>query len=145
MGTLKLGKHGDATAFQSDITVQGVSQELHKYGFQKYGNGAIYNGRTGRLMDARVFIGPTYYQRLKHMVDEKVHSRARGPVAVLTRQPTEGRAREGGLRFGEMERDCMISHGAAAFLKEALLNRSDRYEVHVCNLCGLIAIANLKK
>jgi len=92
-----------------------------------------------------VYLGPTYYQRLKHMVDDKIHSRARGPVQILTRQPVEGRSRDGGLRFGEMERDCMISHGIAGFLKERLFEASDAYRLHVCDICGLTAIANLKK
>ncbi|KAL3848853.1 hypothetical protein ACJIZ3_010735 [Penstemon smallii] len=105
----------------------------------------MYNGHTGRPLTAMIFLGPTYYQRLKHMVDDKIHSRGRGPVQILTRQPAEGRSRDGGLRFGEMERDCMIAHGAAHFLKERLFDQSDAYRVHVCERCGLMAISNLKK
>lgn len=92
-------------------------QELHDLGYQNKGFERMYSGFTGRPLEALVFLGPTYYQRLKHMVDDKVHSRARGQVTNLVRQPMEGRSREGGLRFGEMERDCIISHGAASFLK----------------------------
>lgn len=138
------GDEGDATPFTS-VTVDAIAKTLHKCGYQQHGNEVLYNGHTGRRMDAQIFLGPTYYQRLKHMVDDKIHSRARGPVQILTRQPAEGRSRDGGLRFGEMERDCMISHGSAQFLKERLFDQSDAYRVHVCDICGLIAIANLKK
>ncbi|CAI5462463.1 unnamed protein product [Closterium sp. Yama58-4] len=139
-----MGKEGDATPF-TDVTVDNLSRTLHKCGYQMRGFERMYNGHTGRPLQAMIFLGPTYYQRLKHMVDDKIHSRGRGPVQILTRQPAEGRSRDGGLRFGEMERDCMIAHGAAAFLKERLFDHSDAYRVHVCEICGLIAIANLKK
>ncbi|CAN4084059.1 unnamed protein product [Withania somnifera] len=139
-----MGKEGDATPF-TDVTVDNISKALHKCGYQMRGFETMYNGHTGRRLTAMIFLGPTYYQRLKHMVDDKIHSRGRGPVQILTRQPAEGRSRDGGLRFGEMERDCMIAHGAAHFLKERLFDQSDAYRVHVCERCGLIAIANLKK
>ena len=137
------GLESDATPF-TDVTVDSISEDLHKLGYQKYGNETVFNGFTGRKIDMLIFFGPTYYQRLKHMVDDKIFSRGRGPLQILTRQPTEGRARNGGLRFGEMERDCMISHGASLFLKERLVDVSDKYRVHVCQDCGLIAQADLK-
>ncbi|KAL8468811.1 hypothetical protein ACS0TY_031855 [Phlomoides rotata] len=139
-----MGKEGDATPF-TDVTVDNISKALHKCGYQMRGFETMYNGHTGRRLTSLIFLGPTYYQRLKHMVDDKIHSRGRGPVQILTRQPAEGRSRDGGLRFGEMERDCMIAHGAAHFLKERLFDQSDAYRIHVCEMCGLIAIANLKK
>jgi len=136
------GDEGDATPFNS-VTVDDISKLLQNFGYQKRGFEVMYNGQTGRRLESSIFLGPTYYQRLKHMVDDKIHSRARGPVALLTRQPMEGRARDGGLRFGEMERDCMISHGVASILKERLMEASDAYRIHVCDICGMIAIANL--
>ncbi|KAL4423802.1 hypothetical protein ABPG75_001103 [Micractinium tetrahymenae] len=139
-----MGKEGDATPFTS-VTVDNISAALHRCGYQSRGWEVMYNGHTGRQLQAQIFLNPTYYQRLKHMVDDKIHSRGRGPVQILTRQPVEGRARDGGLRFGEMERDCIISHGAAAFLKERLFDQSDAYRVHICSTCGLVAVANLKK
>jgi DNA-directed RNA polymerase II subunit RPB2 len=140
-----LGQEGDATPFMDDVNVEIISKELSKLGYQRHGNECLYNGHTGRPMDTLIFIGPTFYQRLKHMVDDKIHARSRGPVQMLTRQPLEGRAREGGLRMGEMERDCLISHGAANFLRDRLYANSDPYRVHVCDECGIIAIADLRQ
>lgn len=138
------GDEGDATPF-TDVTVEAISETLAKCGYQQRGFEVLYNGQTGQKMKANIFVGPTYYQRLKHMVDDKIHARARGPVQILTRQPVEGRARDGGLRFGEMERDCMISHGAAMFLRERLFDVSDAFQVHVCDICGLMCNADLTK
>ncbi|KAL3509905.1 hypothetical protein ACH5RR_029306 [Cinchona calisaya] len=139
-----MGKEGDATPF-TDVTVDNISKALHKCGYQMRGFERMYNGHTGRIMGDMIFMGPTYYQRLKHMVDDKIHSRGRGPVQILTRPAAEGRSRDGGLRFGEMERDCMIAHGAAHFLKERLFDQSDAYRVHICVHCGLIALSYPKK
>lgn len=139
------GLEGDATPF-TEVTVDAVSKLLREHGYQSRGFEIMYNGHTGRKLVAQCFFGPTYYQRLRHMVDDKIHARARGPVQILTRQPVEGRSRDGGLRFGEMERDCMIAHGAAAFMKERLMEASDAFRIHVCGVCGLMSvIANLKK
>jgi DNA-directed RNA polymerase II subunit RPB2 len=136
VGALR-GSEGDATPF-TDVTVDSISALLRDSGFQSRGFEVMYSGHTGRKLIGQVFLGPTYYQRLRHMVDDKIHARARGPVQILTRQPVEGRARDGGLRFGEMERDCMIAHGAANFLKERLFVVSDAYRVHLCEICGLM-------
>jgi DNA-directed RNA polymerase II subunit RPB2 len=133
------GMEGDGTPFISSFDVATVSSYLHEMGYQRSGNEVLYNGHTGRQMEAQLFLGPVYYQRLKHMVDDKVHSRSRGPTALLTRQPMEGRGKDGGLRFGEMERDCIISHGTAALLQERMFLNSDPYRVHICEACGLMA------
>lgn len=138
------GTEGDATPF-TKVTVEDIGKKLLEAGYQPHGWELMHNGHTGRPLEAQIFLGPTYYQRLKHMVDDKIHSRANGPVTMLTRQPLEGRARGGGLRFGEMERDCLISHGGANFIQERLMDMSDKSRVHVCDKCGLIAIADLKK
>jgi DNA-directed RNA polymerase II subunit RPB2 len=132
------GTIGDGTPFMG-VTPEKLSANLLKCGYAPSGSETLYNGMTGQKIDAQIFIGPTYYQRLKHLVIDKIHARARGPLQILTRQPLEGKAREGGLRFGEMERDVMISHGASAFLRERLYNLSDPYLIYVCDECGLIA------
>ena len=106
----------------------------------------MYNSRTGEQMPTTMFMGPTFYQRLKHMVDDKIHTRAaNGPVVLLTRQPAEGRAREGGLRLGGMEIECNWAHGTMLFLKERFMECSDNFRVHVCRQCGKMAIANPEK
>merc|ERR1712098_677115 len=138
------GEFGDSTPF-TRVNLKDVANKLHSLGLQRMGKEVMYNGHTGKRMPAQIFICPTYYQRLKHMVEDKIHSRARGPRTMLVRQPMEGRGRDGGLRFGEMERDCMIAHGACKFLKERLFCVSDAYRVHVCDLCGLFAVANIEK
>jgi len=97
---------------------------------------------TGESLPAYVFMGPIYYQKLKHMVQDKMHSRATGPRAILTRQPTEGRSRQGGLRLGEMERDCLIAYGASQLLLERLMLSSDAHEVDVCETCGMMGYQN---
>jgi len=135
------GEQGDGTPF-SHPTYEDVARELHELGFQKYGNEIMINGMTGEQIQCPIFIGPAYYQRLKHMVDDKIHARAKGRMTTLTRQPAEGRSKEGGLRFGEMERDCIISHGASRILQENLHDKSDPYQIPVCGNCGAIAIYN---
>ena len=139
------GQFQDSTAFAHDTSyIENIYSHLHAYGYQRYGSDILINGMTGHVMPHAIFVGPTYYQRLKHMVDDKIHSRNRGPVQILTRQPVEGRSRDGGLRTGEMERDAIISHGASAFMQDRLFYQSDAYRVHVCSQCGVLANADFK-
>jgi DNA-directed RNA polymerase beta subunit len=138
---LSLGLFGDGTSF-GDFEVKDICKELLKVGYEARGNELLYNGLTGEQIECSVFMGPVFYQRLKHMVNDKTHSRSIGPMVNLTRQPAEGRSRDGGLRFGEMERDCMVSHGASRFTQDRMYYSSDKYEVYVCKQCGLISAYN---
>jgi DNA-directed RNA polymerase beta subunit len=136
-----LGMFGDGTSF-GDLDVKTIATELQKLGYESYGNEIMYDGLSGEQFDASIFIGPVFYQRLKHMVNDKQHSRSIGPMVNLTRQPAEGRSRDGGFRIGEMERDVMLAHGMSRFCRERLYDVSDKYSVHVCKKCGMIAQYN---
>ncbi|ADV65660.1 DNA-directed RNA polymerase subunit B [Desulfurococcus mucosus] len=129
------GRTFDATPFYK-TPIEELQVIIKRHGYSPTGEEAMYDGRTGELLDAPVFIGVVYYQKLHHMVSDKMHARARGPVQILTRQPTEGRSRAGGLRWGEMEVDCLVGHGSAMLLKEAMTDRSDSTIIYVCELCG---------
>ncbi|ODA81034.1 hypothetical protein RJ55_03996 [Drechmeria coniospora] len=127
---------GFGDAFRSH-PVEQMSRVLLDHGFSWEGKDYFTSGLTGEPLEAFIFNGPIYYQRLKHMVQDKMHSRARGPMAILTRQPTEGRSRDGGLRLGEMERDCLIAYGASQLLLERLMISSDGVQIDICQQCGL--------
>lgn len=133
-----VGKVQNCTPFEK-IDEKDLEKTLLDMGLPPSGKEVMYDGTTGKRMKAMVFMCPIYYQRLRHMVDDKVHARATGPVHLLTRQPVEGRSRDGAFRNGEMERDCMLAHGASKFIMDRLMEQSDAFGVFVCKQCGLIA------
>ena len=138
---VELGLFGDGTSF-GQFDVKDICSELLNLGYEAHGNELMCNGLTGEQLECSIFMGPVFYQRLKHMVNDKSHSRSIGPMVNLTRQPAEGRSRDGGLRFGEMEKDAMVSHGASRFTKGRMYDSSDKYSVFTCKKCGLIASYN---
>jgi DNA-directed RNA polymerase II subunit RPB2 len=134
------GSFGNGTPFEP-FDIQKIGDALEQQGMERWGNETLMSGITGEVLPCKIFIGPTFYQRLKHMVEDKIHSRSSGPVVMLTRQPAEGRSRDGGHRFGEMERDCMISHGTAVFLKERMLDVSDKFPLTLSKASGRVAVS----
>ena len=140
------GGFGDCTAYNNKGSKVGVfGKMLSNYGYHSSGNELLYNGMTGEQLETEIFMGPTYYMRLKHMVKDKINHRPTGRVNPLTKQPVAGRANDGGLRIGEMERDGVISHGATEFLRESMMERADKYYMAICNTTGMIAVYNPDK
>ncbi len=136
------GDYFDATGF-TGVDESYIRETLGKMGFREDGKEVMYDGKTGKQYEVLIYTGVAYYQKLDHMVANKIHARSRGPVALLTKQPTEGRAKEGGLRLGEMEKDCIIAHGAAMVLKERF--DSDKYMAAICENCGMVAMNDRTK
>jgi len=133
-----LGHFADGLAFRK-VSVDSICDALHSAGYQRHGNEMLVNGMTGEPLEALIFMGPTFYQKLKHMSSDKVHSRTTGPRTIMTRQPVEGRARKGGLRVGEMERDVFVTYGASKVIMERMLYASDAFQMPMCKKCGQIA------
>jgi len=141
---LEMGLFGDGTSF-GEFDIKDICKELQEIGYESKGNEILYDGLNGEQFKTSIFIGPAFYQRLKHMVNDKQHSRSIGPMVNLTRQPAEGRSRDGGLRYGEMEKDAMVAHGASKFNKGRLYDASDAFTSHICKKCGLLAAFNNKE
>ncbi|GAG37463.1 unnamed protein product, partial [marine sediment metagenome] len=140
------GGFGDSTAFLNKGPKDKIFGDLlTKQGYSSTGNEIMYNGMTGEQLETEIYIGPTYYMRLKHMVKDKINYRARGPRTVLTRQTVGGRANDGGLRIGEMDRDAVIAHGMAGFLRESMMVRGDQFRMAICNKSGTIAVYNASR
>ena len=140
------GGFSDCTAFNNNGSkIKVFGEMLSKVGYHSSGNDILYNGMTGEQIETEIFMGPNYYMRLKHMVKDKINFRARGPNTALTHQPVAGRANDGGLRIGEMERDVLISHGISDFLRESMMERGDKYQMAICNATGMMAIYNPAK
>ena len=140
---LYYGAHGDCTAFLNKGDKYAILGELlADAGYSNTGNEVMYSGETGQQLQSAIYIGPTYYMRLKHMVKDKINYRSQGPRTLLTRQTVQGRANDGGLRMGEMERDTVIAHGVSKFMQDSMLNRGDEFYMAVCNKTGTIAIYN---
>jgi len=138
---IELGLFGDGTSF-GDLTVKSICDLLLENNFENNGNEMLYCGLTGEQHEVSVFMGPCFYQRLKHMVSDKVHSRSSGPMVAMSHQPAEGRSRDGGLRLGEMEKDGLVAHGVSHFIRDRFYKCSDTYSSHICNKCGQIAAYN---
>jgi DNA-directed RNA polymerase II subunit RPB2 len=137
------GMRGDGTPF-TDVSVEDIAENLEKRGYNKYGEHELFSGETGVKIPHTLFMGPTFYQRLKHMVEDKIHARSQGPIVAITRQSSEGRSRMGGLRVGEMERDVLISHGIAQFQKEKFMELSDNFTVYANRNTGMMCALNKK-
>ena len=135
--TCMSGKRYNSTPFR-DLDIERLNEEMKSLGLSSMGEETMYSGITGKMFRAKIFVGPIQFQRLKHMVKDKIHSRSRGPYTSLCRQPVSGRSRAGGLRVGNMEKDCIISHGCASFLQDRMFYNSDKFTVDVCRDCGVI-------